>query len=104
MARSVRRGATTTPTRRRIAALTAAPREAMTIVNTDPKHAAGAHLAVSGEHDTPEAIARPDMHYDIVPRGTFPVARFMHRTGMTNAEPADWKELFFPEVLGEPGS
>ena len=91
-----------------VAAIEAAVREAIEVINSDPLRAAQDYLAVSGERSTPEAITelirQPGTAYDIVPRGSLLIARFMHRTGTVGAAPADWKELFFPEVHDQPGS
>jgi NitT/TauT family transport system substrate-binding protein len=91
-----------------IAAVEEAMREAIDIINSDPRRAAEGYLAVSGERSTPEAIVdligKPGTGYNIVPQGSLLIARFMHRTGMVNTEPAGWKEMFFPETQNEPGN
>ena len=91
-----------------VAAIEAAMAEAIAVINTDPLRAARDYLAVSGDRSTPEAIVdiirQPGTGYDMVPQGSLLIARFMRRTGTVTAEPADWKEMFFPEVHGQPGS
>jgi NitT/TauT family transport system substrate-binding protein len=40
----------------------------------------------------------------MVPENTMKYAEFMHAVGSIKAMPATWKDLFFPEVHGLPGS
>jgi NitT/TauT family transport system substrate-binding protein len=40
----------------------------------------------------------------MVPESTVKYADFMHSVGTIKMKPADWKELFFPEVHNLPGS
>ena len=42
--------------------------------------------------------------WTMVPENTMKFAEFMHAVGSIKAMPADWKELFFPEVHSLPGS
>jgi NitT/TauT family transport system substrate-binding protein len=40
----------------------------------------------------------------MVPESTLKYAEFMHAVGTIKIKPATWKDLFFPEVHGLPGS
>ena len=42
--------------------------------------------------------------WTMTPENTMKFAEFMHSVGTIKVKPADWKELFFPEVHGLPGS
>ena len=44
------------------------------------------------------------VRWTMVPENTMKYAEFMHAVGSIKVMPADWKELFFPEVHGLPGS
>jgi len=44
------------------------------------------------------------VRWTMVPENTMKYAEFMHGVGSIKVMPADWKELFFPEVHGLPGS
>ena len=91
-----------------VAALYDALKDALALINSDHKRAAADYLAVSGERTSPEEIQAlieiPGTVYDIAPHGIVTMAKFLHRTGMIAAEPADWKEMFLPLVHAEPGS
>jgi len=45
-----------------------------------------------------------DVKWTTVPENTVKYAAFMHAVGTIKVMPADWKELFFPEVHQLPGS
>jgi NitT/TauT family transport system substrate-binding protein len=46
----------------------------------------------------------PDTRFSTTPDGVMRFADFMSRVHTISAKPASWKELFFPEVHGLPGS
>jgi NitT/TauT family transport system substrate-binding protein len=46
----------------------------------------------------------PDTHFTIVPEGAMKYAEFMHRTGSLKNNPGNWKDLFFSDIAGRPGS
>jgi NitT/TauT family transport system substrate-binding protein len=91
-----------------VAALYAGLKDAVALINADTSRAAADYLAVSGEHSTQaeiEALIKiPGTVYDVAPHGIVTMAKFLHRTGMVTAEPADWKEMYLPLVWDEPGS
>jgi NitT/TauT family transport system substrate-binding protein len=91
-----------------IAAFVAALDEACRAVEHDK--AAAAKLYVEAANvKTSEALVRrilddPDNRFSITPTGTMTFAAFMNRVGTLKNKPQDWKDLFFPEVHGQPGS
>lgn len=91
-----------------VGAVYEAIKQAIALINANPRHAAEMYLKISEER-TPVAeieamITAPGSVYDIAPHGFVAMAKFLHRTGMIGAEPKDWKELFLPYVHGENGS
>jgi NitT/TauT family transport system substrate-binding protein len=40
----------------------------------------------------------------MVPESTVKYAEFMHSVGSIKVKPASWKDVFFPELHGLPGS
>ncbi len=51
-----------------------------------------------------EIAAGKQVKWTMVPENTLKYAEFMHAVGTIKMKPADWKELFFPEIHGLPGS
>ena len=90
-------------------AVLAALDEAITIINADKKAAADLYLkATPGEKATPQEILKmiedPDFFYTTTPHRTLKYAEFMHKVGTIKVKPASWKDLYFPEIHGLPGS
>ena len=85
-----------------VRATIAALDDALAFIERDPRSAAKIYLEVSGEKSAVDAIAalitKPGTSYDRTPRGMLRAAQFMHRIGITNAEPTTWKDLFFEEA------
>ena len=48
--------------------------------------------------------AGTQVRWTMAPESTLKYAEFMHSVGTIKAKPADWKELFFPEIHALPGS
>ena len=46
----------------------------------------------------------PQVKWTMSPQNTMKFAEFMHSVGTIKEKPADWKELFFPEIHDRPGS
>jgi NitT/TauT family transport system substrate-binding protein len=46
----------------------------------------------------------PQVKWTMAPENSLKFAAFMTEVGTLKAKPADWKELFFPEIHGLPGS
>jgi NitT/TauT family transport system substrate-binding protein len=51
-----------------------------------------------------EIASGKQVRWTMVPENTVKYAAFMHAVGRIKAMPADWKELFFPELHSLPGS
>jgi ABC-type nitrate/sulfonate/bicarbonate transport system substrate-binding protein len=51
-----------------------------------------------------EIASGKQVRWTMVPENTMKYAEFMHAVGSIKVMPADWKELFFPEVHGLAGS
>jgi NitT/TauT family transport system substrate-binding protein len=91
------------------AAIVAAMRDAMSMVSNDPRRAAEIYIAA--EHSKlpldllMAALADKDsLRYTLAPEQSMKIAAFLHRAGALKSPPAQWKDLFFPEIHGESGS
>jgi NitT/TauT family transport system substrate-binding protein len=51
-----------------------------------------------------EIAAGKQVRWTMAPENTMKYADFMHAVGSIKVKPANWQELFFPEVHGLPGS
>ena len=82
--------------------------EATGIVNAEIKTAAqywAEDVKSSLALDKVVAVASgPQVKWTMVPEQSMKFAEFMHQVGSIKVKPADWKELFFPEIHGMAGS
>jgi NitT/TauT family transport system substrate-binding protein len=82
--------------------------EAQVAINRDKRAAAEAYLRISKDKDTIDNIARmmndPQIVYTTTPQNVMKYADFMARTGAIKVKPDSWKDLFFPNAHGLPGS
>jgi NitT/TauT family transport system substrate-binding protein len=82
--------------------------EAQAIINRDKRAAAEAYIRISKDKDTVDNIARmmndPQIVYTTTPQNVMKYADFMAKTGAIKVKPESWKDLFFPNVHGLPGS
>ena len=82
--------------------------EAQATINRDKRAAAEAYLRISKDKDTVENIARmmndPQVVFTTTPQNVMKYADFMAKTGAIKVRPESWKDLFFPNVHGLPGS
>jgi NitT/TauT family transport system substrate-binding protein len=89
-------------------ALIAAFDEATQMLNKDVKPAAQYWIDNVKSKMTVEKVAEiasgKQVKWTMVPESTMKYAEFMHAVGTIKAMPAGWKDLFFPEVHGLPGS
>ena len=90
-------------------ATVAALGKAMAWINADKPRAAKFFLDITKDKKTAEAdilatLNSPDHDYDLTPARTGNTVAFMHRLGLIKTKPDSWKDLFFPEVHGLPGS
>lgn len=83
-------------------------REATDMVNADRKRAAEIYVQEGGNKEKVDFLLKimndPQVHYTMAPENVLPYARFMHKVGTLKHDPRSWKDLFFPEVHGLPGS
>jgi len=89
-------------------AVLAAMQAAMDLIRQDKRRAAEIYLEVTGEKTPIETMMKmlndPLIRFTTTPSATFPVAQFMHQVGRIQNRPSSWKDLFFPEIHGQPGS
>jgi len=82
--------------------------EAITMINGDRRAAAEAYLRISKDKDTVQEILTmlndPLIVYTTTPENVMKYVDFMARTGGIKVKPDTWKDLFFPNVHGLPGS
>lgn len=89
-------------------AFLAAFEEATAIINKDKKAAAEFYLKVSKDKDTVKDILAmlndPQIEYTLTPKNITKYADFLYKIGTIKQKPANWKDLFFPEVHHLAGS
>jgi len=82
--------------------------EATAIINRDKKAAAETYLRLSKDKDTVADIQKmlndPNIVYTQTPQSIMKYAEFMSKVGAIKVKPDSWKDLFFPNVHGLPGS
>ncbi len=82
--------------------------EANTIIKTDPRRAAEIYVRLDNSPQAVDQVERmlrdPDIIYGIAPQNITKYTDFMARVGTIAKAPASWKDLFFPEIHGLPGS
>jgi sulfonate transport system substrate-binding protein len=91
------------------AAVLAALEEAMQMIAADRLAAADVLIAARGDaglgrEELAELLADPDIEFTTTPQNTMRYARFMHSIGSIENLPDSWRDLFFPEIHGAPGS
>lgn len=83
--------------------------EANRMIVADKKTAAEILLASAGEkgfsvEEIVEVLSDPHIKFTTTPENVMKYADFMHAVGSVKNRPASWKDLFFPEIHGAPGS
>jgi len=82
--------------------------EATAIINRDKKAAAETYLRLAKGKDTVADILAmlndPDIVYTTTPQNVMKYVNFMYKVGSIRARPDSWKDLFFQNVHGLPGS
>jgi len=82
--------------------------EANRMIVADKNMAADLLAASEGGGLTREEIVEvlndPHVKFTTTPENTMRYADFMYRAGSMKNHPSSWKELFFPEIHGAPGS
>ena len=83
--------------------------EANRMISADRKSAAELLLASTNDkgfsvNEIVDVLSDPHIKFTGTPENTMKYADFMHSIGSIRNEPASWKDLFFPEIHGAPGS
>jgi NitT/TauT family transport system substrate-binding protein len=90
------------------AAFAAALEEATEAINRDRRGAAEIYKRMSGTKESIDELVKqlsdPQVEFTLTPSRSLLTAQFMYRIGRIKAKPASWKDLFFPDVHGRPGS
>jgi NitT/TauT family transport system substrate-binding protein len=90
------------------AAFVAALDEATTTINRDKRTAAGVYKRMSGTKESVDELVKmmedPLVDYTLTPKSIMKTAEFMVKVGTIKDKPSSWKDLFFPNVHGMPGS
>jgi NitT/TauT family transport system substrate-binding protein len=79
------------------------------MIRDDHKAAADALMSSTAEsgfsaEELTAVIADPAVKFTTTPENVMKYAEFMHRIGTLKTLPASWKDLFFQEIHGAPGS
>jgi NitT/TauT family transport system substrate-binding protein len=91
------------------AAVLAALEEAAELIRNSPEEAAETLFAAeSGAgfsvEELVEVLKDPSIRFTTTPENVQKYAQFMHAIGSIETEPASWRDMFFPELHGAPGS
>jgi NitT/TauT family transport system substrate-binding protein len=91
------------------AAVLAALEEANEIIRSDPRSAAEILFAAESAagfsvDELVEVLGDPDIRFTTTPENTVKYAEFMLEIGSIENRPGSWRDLFFPEIHGAPGS
>lgn len=83
--------------------------EANRLIVSDTRAAASLLLASTPESgfsvdETVAMLEDPAIRFTTTPENVQKYADFMHETGSIRTRPATWKDMFFPEIHGAPGS
>ena len=82
--------------------------EATASINKDKKAAAEAYLRMSRDKDTVGEILAmlndPAIVFTTTPERVMTYVAFMTKIGMIKVKPDSWKDMFFPNIHGAPGS
>jgi NitT/TauT family transport system substrate-binding protein len=82
--------------------------DAIAQINRDKRAAAEAYLRISRDKDSLDNILRmlndPQIVYTTTPQNVMKYVDFMLKSGAIKSKPDSWKDLFFPNVHGLPGS
>ena len=78
-------------------------------INSDKRRAAKLYIDMTKEkkltdEDLFQLFSTPDMEYTKTPNKVGKLVEFMHSVGMVKQKPESWKDLFFAEAHGLPGS
>lgn len=90
------------------AAFVAALDEATAIINQDKRAAAETYLRVSHDKSSLDSILKmlddPEISYTTTPHNVMKYVDFMYKIHSIKVKPESWKDMFFPNAQGLPGS
>jgi len=90
------------------AAFVAALDEATATINRDKRAAAETYLRLSKEKSSVESILKmindPEIVFTTTPQNVMKYVDFMYKIGSIKVKADSWKDLFFPNIHGAPGS
>jgi NitT/TauT family transport system substrate-binding protein len=91
------------------AAVLAALEEANELIRSDPQAAAEILFAAESAagfsvEELVEVLRDPEIRFTTTPENVVKYAEFMHDIGSIENRPASWRDMFFPEIHGAPGS
>jgi NitT/TauT family transport system substrate-binding protein len=83
--------------------------EANQMISADKKVAAELLLASTNDkgfsvQEIVDVLSEPHVKFTTTPENVMKYADFMHEIGSIRNRPASWKDMFFPEIHGAPGS
>ena len=82
--------------------------DAIATINRDKRAAAETYLRVAKGHDSVDNILAmlndPQIVFTTTPQNVMKYVDFMSKTGSIKTKPDSWKDLFFPNAQGLPGS
>jgi NitT/TauT family transport system substrate-binding protein len=91
------------------AAVLAALEEANELIRSDPQAAAEILFAAESAagfsvEELVEVLRDPEIRFTTTPENLEKYAEFMHDIGSIENRPSSWRDMFFPEIHGAPGS
>jgi NitT/TauT family transport system substrate-binding protein len=90
------------------AAFFSALQEATAFINQNKKEAAEIYLRAAKDRTTMADVMRilndPTVEYTLTPKNIMKFADFMYKVDSIKVKPSSWRDLFFPEAHGLPGS
>lgn len=82
--------------------------DATRFINANRQAAAELYVRVAKTKDSVaqimEVLNDPDVVFTMQPENVTRYADFMYKVGSIKTRPASWKDMFFPEIHGSPGS
>jgi len=92
-----------------VTAVLAALDEATQMIRDDKKAAVDVLIASTKKsaltaEELLDVISDPTVKFTTTPENVMKYAEFMHSIGTLSSAPSSWKDLFFPEIHGAPGS
>ena len=82
--------------------------EVTAFINKDKRAAAEIYIRMTKDKSSTEDILKiindPQIEYSLLPKNTMKMVDFMYKSGTIKVKPAAWKEMFFPNMHGLPGS